>query len=73
MNIQVWCLSSSERQWEGGDLAVIWLDLTNACGSIPPKLVEVILERYHVPPKVKQFILDYYSKFSVSLCRHTVF
>lgn len=56
-----------------GDLAVIWLDLTNAYGSIPLKLVEVIQERYHVPQKLKQFILDYYSKFSVSLCRHTVF
>lgn len=48
-----------------GDLAVIWLDLTNAYGSIPHKLVEVTLERYHVPQKVKQLILDYYSKFSV--------
>ncbi|RXN04375.1 reverse transcriptase [Labeo rohita] len=48
-----------------GDLAVLWLDLTNAYGSIPHKLVEVALEKHHVPQKVKGFILDYYSKFSL--------
>ncbi|XP_059199347.1 uncharacterized protein LOC131979398 [Centropristis striata] len=48
-----------------GDLAVLWLDLTNAYGSIPHKLVEVALERHHVPQKVKHLILDYYSKFSL--------
>ncbi len=48
-----------------GDLTVIWLDLTNAYGSIPHKLVEVALERYHVPQKVKELILDFYNKFSL--------
>lgn len=47
------------------DLAVLWLDLTNAYGSIPHKLVEVALEKHHVPQKVKDLILDYYSKFSL--------
>lgn len=48
-----------------GDLAVLWLDLTNAYGSIPRKLVEVALERHHIPQKVKDLILDYYSMFSL--------
>lgn len=48
-----------------GDLVVIWLDLTNPYGSIPHKLVEMAQERYHVPHKVKDLILDYYSKFSL--------
>ncbi len=48
-----------------GDLAVLWLDLTNAYGSIPHMLVEVALEKHHVPQKVKYLILDYYSKFSL--------
>nr|BAC82600.1 reverse transcriptase [Danio rerio] len=48
-----------------GDLAVLWLDLTNAYGSIPHKLVEVALEKHHVPQKVKDIIIDYYSKFSL--------
>jgi len=50
-----------------GDLVVLWLDLTNAqyqC-SIPHKLVEVSLEKHHIPQKVKDLILDYYSKFSL--------
>ncbi|KAK0150652.1 hypothetical protein N1851_008245 [Merluccius polli] len=36
-----------------GDLAVLWLDLTNAYGSIPHKLVETALERHHVPGKIR--------------------
>ncbi len=32
-----------------GDLTVLWLDLTNAYGSIPHMLVEVSLEKHHVP------------------------
>lgn len=47
------------------DLVVIWLDLTNPYGSIPHQLVEMALERYHVPQKVKDLILDYNSKFSL--------
>lgn len=46
-----------------GDLTVLWLDLTNAYGSIPHKLVEVALEKHHVAQKVRSRILDYYSKF----------
>ncbi len=48
-----------------GDLTVLWLDLTNAYGSIPRMLVEVSLEKHHVPQKVKDLILDYYSKLSL--------
>lgn len=54
-----------EARESGGDLAVLWLDLTNAYGSIPHKLVEVVLEKYHVPQKVKHLILDYYDRFSL--------
>lgn len=37
-----------------GDLSVLWLDLANAYDSIPHKLVESALERYHVPSNVKE-------------------
>lgn len=40
-----------EARESGGDLAVLWLDLTNAYGSIPQK--------------VKHLILDYYDRFSL--------
>ncbi|XP_063050108.1 uncharacterized protein LOC134444859 [Engraulis encrasicolus] len=48
-----------------GDLAVLWLDLANAYGSMPHKLVETSLDRHHVPGKIKDLILDYYSCFSL--------
>lgn len=34
-----------------GDLVVLWLDLNNAYGSIPQKLVEEALCRHHIPSK----------------------
>ncbi|XP_061896860.1 uncharacterized protein LOC133645950 [Entelurus aequoreus] len=46
-----------------GDLAVLWLDLANAYGSIPHKLVETTLDRHHVPKKIKDLILNYYGNF----------
>ncbi|XP_075313231.1 uncharacterized protein LOC142373743 [Odontesthes bonariensis] len=46
-----------------GNLSVLWLDLANAYGSIPHKLVEVALERHHVPCKIKALIMDYYNSF----------
>lgn len=36
----------------------LWWDLTNAFSSIPHVLVEVTLEKHHVPLKVKDFFLD---------------
>ncbi|TWW62214.1 hypothetical protein D4764_04G0008610 [Takifugu flavidus] len=46
-----------------GELAVLWLDLTNAYRSIPHKLVELALHLHHVPSKIKDLILDYYDTF----------
>ena len=54
-----------------GDLAVLWLDLANAYGSIPHKLVETSLDRHHVPGKIKDLILDYYSCFSLRVTSGT--
>ena len=49
-----------------GELAVIWLDLTNAYGIIPHKLVELTLERYHhIPRKIRTMLSDYYEKFKM--------
>lgn len=44
---------------------MLWLDLANAYGSIPHKLVATALERYHVPAKIRDIILDYYSNFKL--------
>ncbi|XP_053183947.1 LOW QUALITY PROTEIN: uncharacterized protein LOC128367182 [Scomber japonicus] len=46
-----------------GDLAVLWLDLANAYGSIPHKLVETTLDHHQIPCMIKDLILDYYGDF----------
>ena len=48
-----------------GNLAVIWLDLANAYGTIPHKLIEITLEKYHVPVELREMIMDYYSNFHI--------
>ena len=50
-----------------GDLAVLWLDLANAYGSIPHKLVEEALKRHHVPGKISELILGYYDNFQIRI------
>lgn len=53
-----------EAREKRGDLAVVWLDLANAYGSIPHKLVVTAL-RYHVPESINAQILDYNNSFSL--------
>ncbi|TWW59294.1 hypothetical protein D4764_06G0008240, partial [Takifugu flavidus] len=55
-----------------GELAVLWLDLTNAYGSIPHKLVELALHLHHVPSKIKDLILDYYNNFRLRVTSGSV-
>lgn len=50
-----------EAKESKGDLATLWLDLANAYGSIPHKLVETALVRHHVPVKIRNLIMDYYN------------
>lgn len=49
-----------ETQEENGNLAVLWLNLANAYGLIPHKLVETTLDRHHIPCKINNLILNYY-------------
>lgn len=55
-----------------GDLMVLWLDLANAYGSIPHKLVETALDRQYVPRKIKDLILDYYGNFRLRVTSGSV-
>ena len=48
-----------------GDLAVIWLDLANAYGSIAHKLVDLTLTKYHVPEKVRTMLRHYFDNFKM--------
>jgi len=44
---------------------LLWLDLANANGSIPHKLVKEALNRHHISGKFRNLILDYYNSFSL--------
>ena len=50
---------------ENRNLAVQWLDLENAYGSIPHKVVEETLRRYHVPSSLSNLIVDYYNNLNL--------
>lgn len=54
-----------EAKENRGDLVVLWLDLANAYGSMPHKLVQEALGRHHVPATVRDLIQDYYSDFKL--------
>ena len=61
-----------EARESKGDLAVLWLDLANAYGSMPHKLVEFALTSHHVPSKVASIILDYYENFKLRISSKSV-
>lgn len=54
-----------EAKRNRGDIAIVWLDLKNAYGSIPHKLVEAALHRHYVPSKITELISDYYNNFQL--------
>ena len=41
-------------------LAVLWLDLANAYGSVPHQLIVFALRRYKVPEKIIDLVMKYY-------------
>ena len=54
-----------EAKQNKGNLAVVWLDLANAYGSIPHKLVQETLRRYHIPEKVQHLLQHYFDHFKM--------
>jgi hypothetical protein len=54
-----------EAREKKGDLAVIWLDLANAYGSIPHQLIVHALSQYKVPQKVQDIIKQYLDKLEL--------
>ncbi|KAI8481229.1 hypothetical protein Bbelb_410320 [Branchiostoma belcheri] len=49
------------------DLHVVWLDLANAYGSIPHKVIRYALEFFWVPVEVKQLMENYFSDFKLCI------
>lgn len=52
-----------EARENKGNLSVLWLNLANAYGSIPHKLVQLTLTKHHVPSRIRDLVADYYSNF----------
>jgi len=50
-----------EAYVNNSDLTVVWLDLANAYGSIPHKVIEHAMDHYHIPDKIKMLIRSYYN------------
>ena len=48
-------------------LAVAWLDIANAYGSVSHSLIQFALQRYHAPPEFCQLLKSWYTGFS---CYH---
>ena len=42
---------------------MIWLDLGNAYGSVPHALIKYSLEFFHVPERLKLYLMQYYDGF----------
>ncbi|CAC5402418.1 unnamed protein product [Mytilus coruscus] len=47
------------------DIAVLRLDLADAYGSIPHKLVDLILERLYVPTTIRAILQEYYDRIEM--------
>ena len=67
------CLEHATMIWDAiqrakadkKDLDVIWLDLANAYGSVPHEMIQLSLETYHVPPKIREMLKTYFDGFSM--------
>lgn len=61
----VWDLIQQSRK-EGEDLAIVWLDLANAYGSVPHAAIMFALEFFWIPEKVVNIIKAYLDVYRIS-------
>ena len=54
-----------EAKQKNGDLTLIWLDLANAYGSIPHRLIDLAMTRYYIPLRIQEMVLSYYHNIKV--------
>uniref|UniRef100_UPI00358F4A9D uncharacterized protein n=1 Tax=Myxine glutinosa TaxID=7769 RepID=UPI00358F4A9D len=58
----VWqVLQEAKRQRK--DVAVVWLDLENAYGSVPHALIRYAMDFFWVPRRFRDFLMAYYDRF----------
>ena len=46
-------------------VAVVWLDLANAYGSVPHDMIKKRMELFWIPEPIQQFVMKYYSLFKM--------
>ena len=57
-----------EARVNKSDLTVVWLDLTNAYGSISHQILEKAHGHYHISGQIKKLLKDYLSKNLPKIC-----
>ncbi|KAJ8332759.1 hypothetical protein SKAU_G00416550 [Synaphobranchus kaupii] len=74
------CVEHSAVLWEQiqrarrekSDLHVMWLDLANAYGSVPHRLINFALEFFHTPNCIKDLVAKYFADLQMC-CAHQDF
>ena len=54
-----------EAKAEKKNLVVTWLDIANAYGSIPHNIIQIALEKAHIPERTRQLVKSYYSNAKI--------
>ena len=54
-----------EAKAEKKNLVVTWLDNANAYGSIPHNIIQIALEKAHIPERTRQLVKSYYSNAKI--------
>ena len=53
-----------EAKKNGDELHVVWLDLANAYGSVPHRMIKFALDFFYVPPKLSSWLMAYFNLLS---------
>ena len=61
------CSVLSEAQSKHKALAVCWLDIANAYGSVHHSLIQFALQHYHAPPQFLSILQDLYSGLNATV------
>ena len=54
-----------EAKVNKSDLTIVWLDLANAYGSIPHKVIRKAMTLHHLPEKVTKMVDEYFNGFQM--------
>ena len=50
-------------------IAMVWIDLKNAFGSVKHNLIQRALQRYHIPLKIRNLVYSYYERLTAFIKR----